>query len=250
MYLVMGPRLRARSPQNVVDEIQLLHDRYGQTHFSFMDDNVNLNKRHIVSICNEIVRRKLNIQFETPNGLSVNSLNRGVMDAMVKAGWVRGAIAIESGSDFIRNKIIGKHLRREKIFEVVKLAKTYKDLYLKAYFIIGMPEETLETLMETYEMIKEIDLDEAYVTNLMPFPGTSVFEQAVRDHLFIDEIDLDNMWKMSGFHYHSNYKFYIKPYKMEIEELSEFREKFDHLLSDLKNRKKAERKYVQQQKSF
>ena len=244
MYLVMGPKLRTRSPQNVVDEIQLLYDDYGQTHFSFMDDNINLNKRHIISICNEIVRRNLDIQFETPNGLSIAPLDQRVIDAMVEAGWVRGAIAIENGSDFIRNKVIGKHLSREKIFEVIRLAKSYKVLYLKVFFIIGFPEDTPETLMETYEMIKEIDVDEVYVTNLMPFPGTAVFQQAVRDNLFVDEIDLDNLWQMPGFHYHNNYKFYIKPYKMRIEELNEFRRKFDDLLADINGRKKAEHKHA------
>lgn len=239
MFLVMGPKLRARSPQNVVSELQLLYESYGQTHFSFMDDNINLNKKHIVSICNEIIRRKLNIQFETPNGLSIIALDREVMDAMYEAGWVRGAIAIESGSDYIRNKVMGKRLPREKILEVVRLFKIYKNLYLKAYFIIGMPEDTQETLMDTYEMIKEIDLNEVYVTNLMPFPGTSVFDQAAREHLFVENIDLNNIWKMSGFHYHNNDKFFIKPYKMEMEELSEFRKKFDQLLANLKVKHKV-----------
>lgn len=244
MFLVMGPTLRTRTAENVVDEIQLLYDRYGQTHFSFMGDNLNLNKQHIISICKEIVRRKLDIQFETPNGLSVAPLDREVMDAMIEAGWIRGAIAIESGSDFIRNKVMGKQLSRGKIMEVIQLAKTYKDLYLKAYFVIGMPEETPHTLMETYRMIEEIDVDEVYVTNLMPFPGTSVFAQAVRDHLFVEEMDLDNLWKATGFHYHENYKFYIKPYQMKIEELNEFRGKINRLIEDLKTRKKVAYSYA------
>lgn len=244
MYLVMGPKIRFRSPQNVVDEIQLLYDYYGLNHFSFMDDNINLKKKHIITICNEIVGRKLDIQFETPNGLSVAPIDREVMDAMVQAGWVRGAIAIESGSDFIRNKVIGKHLSRDKIYEVVGLLKKYRDLYLKAYFVIGFPEETPQTLQESYDMIKEIDIDEVYVTNLMPLPGTSVFEQAMRDRLFVDKMDIDNLWQTPGFHYHNNEKFYIKPYKMQIEQLNEFRQKFDDLLTDIKNRGKAKNKHV------
>lgn len=192
------------------------------------------------------MRRKLNIQFETPNGLSVAPLDQEVMDAMIEAGWVRGAIAIESGSDFIRNKVMGKQLSRGKIMEVVQQAKTYKDLYLKANFVIGMPEETPQTLMETYRMIEEIDVDEVFVANLMPFLGTSVFAQALRDHLFVDEMDLDNLWKMTGFHYHENYKFYIKPYQMKIEELNEFRGKINRLTEDLKTRKRAARNYAHQ----
>ena len=241
MFMVMGPRIRFRSPGNVVDELELLYHRYGQRHFSFMDDNVNLNKRHILGICSEIRRRGLDIQFETPNGLFTAALDREVMDAMIGAGWVRGAIAIESGSDYIRNQIMGKHLSREKILEVTRLAKEYPGLYFKAYFIIGMPEDTRETLMESYKMIEELDIDDPYVTNLVPFPGTRVFEQARRDGLFIDDFDLENLWRMEGFHYHDNKRFYVKPYRMELSELEEFRARFDGLLADHKRRKKLER---------
>jgi radical SAM superfamily enzyme YgiQ (UPF0313 family) len=232
-YLAMGSKLRTRSPQKVVDEIQLLHDRYGQNHFSFMDDNITLNKKHIISMCNEIVRRHLDIQYETPNGVFLASLNHEVIEAMVKAGWVRGALAIESGSDFIRNKVMAKHLSREKIFEVVRICKRYKNLYLKGAFMMGMPEETPETLMDTCNMILELGLDEVFVTNLMPYPGTSVFKQAYRDGLITDEIDSKNLWKTAGFHYHTNKKFYIKPYKMTIAELEVFRRKFDELIDDI-----------------
>ena len=244
MFLVMGPKIRFRSPQNVVDEIQWLYDQYGQRHFSFMDDNINFHKNHILSICNLIVQRKLDIQFETPNGLMVSTLDKEVMDKMVEAGWVRGAIAIESGSDFIRNQVIGKRISRQKIMEVISLAKSYKNLYLKAYFIIGMPEDTRETLKETYEMIQEINIDDPYVTNLIPFPGTAVFEQALRDKLFIENLDFTNLWRMDGFHYHENKRFYIKPYRLELKELEEFRGKFDALLCEMKGKRILGRKYA------
>jgi len=244
MFLVMGPKIRTRSPEHVVDEIQLLYDSYGQRHFSFMDDNININKRHIMEICKQIIQRNLDILFETPNGLMVSTLDKEVMDMMVQAGGVRGAIAIESGSDFIRNKVMGKHLKREKIFEITQMAKAYRNLYFKAYFIIGMPEDTRETLMETYDMVKEINVDETYVTNLIPFPGTAVFEQSLRDNLFIEEFDVNNLWRMDGFHYTNNKRFYIKPYQLELEELREFRNKFDTLLSENKRRKSLEQCHV------
>jgi magnesium-protoporphyrin IX monomethyl ester (oxidative) cyclase len=116
-FLAMGSRFRAISPKKVVDEIQLLYEHYGQNHFSFMDDNITLSKRHIISICNEILRRKLNLQFETPNGVFLRSLDQEVIESMVEAGWVRGALAIESGSEFIRNKVMGKRLPQEKIYD-------------------------------------------------------------------------------------------------------------------------------------
>jgi len=241
MFLVMGPRIRFRSPVHLVDEIEHLYREYGQRHFSFMDDNVNLKKRHILSICDEILRRGLEIQFETPNGLMTNALDREVMDGMIAAGWIRGAIAIESGSDHIRNTIMGKRLSREKIFEVIALARSYPRLYFKAYFIIGMPEDTRDTLQQTYDMIREIEIDDPYVTNLIPFPGTRVFEQARRDNLFVEDFDFQNLWRMDGFHYHDNKRFYIRPYQLRLEELQEFRRAFDRLLLENRAARRRER---------
>ena len=107
---------------------------------------------------------------------------------------------------------------------------------------MGMPEETEETLQETYNMIKEIDVDKPIVTNLIPFPGTKLFEQAVRDNLFVEALDLKNFWRMDSFYYTDNKQFFIKPYKLSLEDLHNFRQKFDNLIEKIISRKAEERK--------
>ncbi|MEW6557326.1 MAG: radical SAM protein [Elusimicrobiota bacterium] len=222
MYLAMGPKWRPRTPQNVVDEMEYVYNKYDHRHFSFMDDNMTLNKPRTLEICNQIKNRKLDIQFETPNGLNINTLDEEVLDAMVSAGMVRTYLAIESGSDYIRNKIMRKNLSQEKIFEITKLVKKYKQLNVAAFFIIGMPEETWETLMDTYNMIKEINVDRVFLMNLVPFPGTDVFEQASDDNLLIDT-DPDNLY-LSDNRYFTKYNhFFLKPYEIEVADLQKFR---------------------------
>lgn len=234
MFMVMGPKWRTRSPKNVVDEIEYLYHKYNHRHFSFMDDNLTLKKEHILGICDQIIKRKLNIQFETPNGISTSTLDKEVLEAMVSAGLVRVSFAIESGSDFIRNTIMKKYLNRKKIFEIVRLAKKYKQLYIKAFFIIGVPEETEDTLMDTYNMIKEINVDRVYIQNIVPYPGTKIFEQALKDRLFVD-INLNDLYKSDAL-YMTNYKrFFIKPYKLDLAELHKFRAKCDRLTAEQKS---------------
>lgn len=230
MWLIMGSSIRVRSSKMVVDEIEVLYNKYGLNHFSFVDDNITLNKNHIIGICEEIKKRNLNIQFETPNGIYINSLDKEVIDAMVEAGWIRGALGIEHGSDYIRNEIIGKNIKREKIYEVAEYCRKHKQLFIKGLFIMGFPEDTYQTLMETYYMIEDLKLDKVFVCNLLPFPGTRIFEQAVRDNLFIKEIDIKNLWKERMVADDLN-KFFIKPYKMEIGELFEFRKKLNKLIN-------------------
>lgn len=230
MYRAMGPRWRARSAGNVVDEIEFMVRTHGQTHFSFMDDNFTFNRERTLAICHEIVRRDLNIQFETPNGLSMKTLDETVLNALVEAGLIRVSLAIESGSDFVRNRVMGKHLSQEKIYEVIKLTKAHPQLYVKAFFIIGMPEETLATLEQTYEMIQRIEVDRVYVQNILPFPGTALFKQALRDGLLVD-VDLERLYQDDGMYITNWNRFFIKPYQLDIEQLQQFRARCEVLIA-------------------
>ena len=141
MFLVMGKKHRKRSVKHIVDEIELLHKEHGVNYFSFMDDNLTLNRSHIMGLCDEILNRKLDIMFDTPNGVWINSLREEIIEKMVEAGLVRTTIAIEHGNDYIRNKVIGKALDRKKILEVANMLNKYKILTV-AGFIMGFPEET------------------------------------------------------------------------------------------------------------
>lgn len=238
MFLVMGSRFRARSSQNVVDEIELLYDQYGIRHFNIMDDNFTFSKERTIEICEQIIKRNMSIEFETLNGLMLHKLDKDIIDAMVSAGWIRGALSIESGSDYIRNEVMGKLLPKEKIYEVIELIKRHPSVYLKDCYILGMPEDTYETLMDTYELIRELKIDETLVANAVPFPGTKLFEQCVRDNLLID-FDLPNIWRDTSLYCHpTNERFFIRPYNLELETLQYFREEFNKL-SNLKKRRKT-----------
>lgn len=229
VHALMGRGLRLRDPMKVVDEIERLYRDHGLNYFGFLDDNLTFKKSHILAICNEIVKRGIRIQFESINGYNLASLDEEIIHAMVEAGCVYVILPIEHGSDFIRKKIIGKHIEREKIFEVARIYKKY-NLLTRGYFIMGFPEETPETLTETYNMIIDLQLDMNNVFNLIPFPGTKIFQQALRDDLFINNIDTESLWTGEiGLHADDQNRFYIKPYKMEIDALMVFREKFNNL---------------------
>ena len=89
------------------------------------------------------------------------------------------------------------------------------------FFIMGFPEETPETLSETEKMMEELKLDRMGVSTAIPFPGTKLFEQVKRDRLLIESVNYDNLWKTPISH--AQHGFVIKPYKMSIDELVEWR---------------------------
>ncbi len=225
MFLVHGKRWRARSAKNVVDEIEDLYNKYSHRYFSIMDDNFSLSKTRIIEITNEIIKRGLNIQFDTPNGLSIKTLDKEVMDGLVNAGLIRLCVAPESGSEYIRNSIMKKNISTERIYEFFKLAKDYENLFIKAFFVIGYPQETHETLNETYEMIKRISgsIDQVGIFNLIPFPGTEVYKNCIENGL-IEKPKNDLCDDDTFSNYNDSDIPIIKPHKLDIEDLIKFRE--------------------------
>ena len=92
---------------------------------------------------------------------------------------------------------------------------------------MGFPEETNETLQHSYELMNEIQLDIMQMFTVIPFPGTSLFNQAVKDNLLIGNWNMDDLWKTPISH--AVGEFLIKPYNMEIEDLRKWRKKFDNI---------------------
>ena len=223
MFMVMGRKHRKRSPKFIADEIELLNKDHGVNYFLFMDDTLTLNRAHIMNLCDEIIKRKIKISMEAYNGLWINSLREEVIAKMVEAGFVKAQIAIESGDDYIRNKVVKKGLSREKIIEVTGLLKKYKVMTVGC-FIIGFPEDTNETLQKTYDFLHELQLDKNGISTLIPFPGTTLFKQVVKEKLFVNDINLDELWKTPMDLDQS--KFLIKPYNMSLDDLYKWRNKF------------------------
>lgn len=240
MNQVMGLRYRARTAQSVIDEMAYLYDQYNVRYFSIMDDNFTLNKKRTIQICNAIVSRNMKIAIECSSGLYVNSLDDEVIDALASAGLIMTAVAIESGSDYIRNKVVGKNLRKEKINDVVASFNRHPEIYLYGFFIIGFPEDTERTISDTIEMIQALDLDDISVNPLIPLPGTRLFEQCKRENLFVRAIDYKNLWKDEGLFCspHVN-QFYIKPYSLSIQQLSEYHTLFKKLKTEKRIAAKA-----------
>jgi anaerobic magnesium-protoporphyrin IX monomethyl ester cyclase len=232
MWQTHGKTLRSRSPKNVVDEMEKLYDNYGVRYFQFMDDNLTFEKSRTIEMCEEILKRKLDIQFDTPNGVALNKLDREIIDALVKAGLIRISIAIESGSHYIRSRVIKKGLPNKTIYENTNILAEYNELFINAFFIAGFPEETHSTLDETYQMIRELPLDKFFVAFPAPYPGTRLFQFCIDNKLIPGETNGD--WVENENLQPKAEMPHFKPFELEINDLIEFRRKCYDYLSDLR----------------
>ena len=223
MFLVQGPKIRCRSPENVVDEIQHYYENYGQNYFSIIDDNFAFGRKRFIEICNLIVKRGLDIQFDTTNGYDLNFVYDDVLSAMIDAGFLRSSFSIESGHPEMRMKHMNKPLKQKRIYDAYTVLNKYKDLGkfdFTTLFVIGMPQETHESLKATTDIILDLKLDKIAMGFAIPYPGTKLFEVCKRDNLFI--IDPDE-FLVSDIYNHEN-QVCLKPYALEAEDISRFRE--------------------------
>ncbi len=172
---LFGIKFRARSPKNVVDELVYLKKNFEIKEFQIADDAFAADKKRAIAICKEMVKRKLNLPWSLPNGIRANSLNEEVVSWMKKAGLKYTGLGIESGNQKILDQI-GKQQTLEEVRNAVKLLKKYK-ITTVGFFMFGLPNDTLETMKDTVQFAKELDLDYCSISMTTPYPGTRLYDQ-------------------------------------------------------------------------
>ena len=172
---IFGRKFRARSAKHVVDEIDLLVKKYHAKEIHIWDDNFTTNKKRVCQIRDLIRSRKLNIKIAFPNGIGADFLDEEILECLKDMGVYSVAIGVESGNQSILDRA-GKGIKLEKIEEIFNLTKKLK-IETWAFFIIGLPGETKETIMNTIEFAKKVDPDIAKFHILKPYPGTQVYHE-------------------------------------------------------------------------
>jgi len=189
IHTVWGHHWRSRSAENVVKEIEILVHRYGIREIHFEDDNIAIDKKRMYDICDEIIERDIDITWTTPNGIAIWTLDKSLLKKMAKSGCFALCFGIESGSQWIRNKVIGKPISLSYTKKVVHWCKEL-GIWAHGFFVLGLPSETKETFRKTINVAKELDLDSASFFIAVPYPGTALLELC-REKGYIQKSD----WK-------------------------------------------------------
>ena len=175
-----GQRIHYRSVEQVVDEMEILKNKYGADIIGFNDDNFFVHKKRCMKIFDEITRRKLKVKWYAQGGTLVRSLaDEEFLEKALSAGLCFLNLAIESGSQKTLD-IIKKPLDLAEANQLVNHAKKkYPELYMNSGFIIGFPFETKQDIIKTFEYSKKLELDWAVYNNFRPFPGTELYDLCV-----------------------------------------------------------------------
>lgn len=212
VHTIWGRTWRGRSPSNVVDEIEEGIEKYGIRELNITDDNVSLNRKRLIEICDEIKKRGLDITWQTPNGIAIWNLDREVLKKMRNTGYYRAKFGLETGSKKMQD-YIGKRVDFDKARQVIRDCNRL-GIFTASSFIIGFPNETREDILKTIEFAKSTHLDFARFLIAQPYAGTALFDEFVERGL-IDE----NAQQSSA--YYSTYN----TEHLSAKELNELREK-------------------------
>ena len=195
-----GRRYRYRSAKNVADEIEFLVDKYRVQHIAFTDDEFTANWKFVREFVSELKSRNLNVTFSC--GARVDHVNKDLMKLLYDNGCTALYFGVESASQETLNRI-GKKITVEQAKRVFQWKKELGGFATGA-FILGFPWETVDDMKATVDLAIKLDPDYAQFTALTPYPGTPLWDFAVKHDLIVD-----HNWEhyttvrpvMRGFHF-------------------------------------------------
>jgi anaerobic magnesium-protoporphyrin IX monomethyl ester cyclase len=180
---VFGNKFRTRSPENIVDEMETV-DKLDYDRIWFSDDCFTLNRKRLLSICDEIIRRRLEIDWECLS--RVDSVDEETAVKMKEAGCVRVFFGLESGND----SILALMNKQTSVIQGKRAVLTFKGAGIEvgAFFIVGYPGETDRTVLDTLRFASSLPLDYLSFTMPYPIPGTPLYER-LRDKMKCDDLE-------------------------------------------------------------
>jgi radical SAM superfamily enzyme YgiQ (UPF0313 family) len=157
----------------VIDEIEMLVDRYSVDFVGFVDDNMMASEKRLLEFCGLMEKKNFSLTWGCHG--RVTSAKPDVLKRMAEVGCVWIGYGIESGSQ----KILDAMNKRATV-EQAKQAIIHTrnaGIYPNTTFIFGYPGETMESIQETIDFKKEmrIECGSFFAT---PYPGAPLYEQA------------------------------------------------------------------------
>ena len=196
--LQQGRKVRARSVKNIVDEIKYWQKELGTNKFVFRDPVFSINRKHTIEFCNEVINQKLNISFMVETHL--NNLDDEMIKLLKLAGLELVYVGVESSSHVVLKDMKRFTVEHDKQYKVIKKCED-AGIKVKTMFIIGNPEDTKDTIIQSIEYSKYLPSLYSQFSVFTPYPGTPVYNE-YKD--LITETKLENFNQYNLIFKHKN----------------------------------------------
>lgn len=192
--LLQGTKMRCRTPEAVVDEIQFLYETYGVTRIHFTDSVVNIPVDHLDSICAEIIRRGLSINWS--GFFRENLLTEENVALYAQSGCECFSLSPDGLSQTALDAL-DKNMKVQDILDTAQVLAA-SGVVTVYHFLVNTPGDTAATQQEAKELIDAIykihhaskTLGTIVLNNIRILPGTRVEQQALEHGVITPETDL------------------------------------------------------------
>jgi radical SAM superfamily enzyme YgiQ (UPF0313 family) len=216
------PGIRYRSPEKVLDEMELLVKKYGVKNLKIVDELFVLKKSHYMTICKGIIERGLDLNIWAY--ARVDTVDPDDLEIMKKAGVNWLALGIESANPKVRDGAT-KNMRVNEIKKVVRMIQD-AGIRVIGNYIFGLPDDTLETMQETLDMAVDLNCEFANLYSAMAYPGSKLYDIAIKEKWKLPE-------NWGGFSQHSYDCLPLRNKQLSSAQILRFRdEAFDKYFSN------------------
>lgn len=174
-----GKKIRERIVENIVDEIEYLKTNYDIDTIAFMDDTFTFKKRKVMAICDEILKRNIEIMWGCTS--RVDTLDEKLLKKMKEAGCITIFIGVESADQQQLDNMC-KNTTIAKIENAFKIAHKLK-IRTIASVALGMPGDTKEIMNKTVKFVHKLKPNYAIYSLATPYPGTRFYKEAFEKNL-------------------------------------------------------------------
>ena len=213
-------RLRFRSAENVVREIQYLVENHGIREIGFYDDTFVADRQRVREICRLLLAHGINVTWTCMS--RVNFADPLTLERMAQAGCHMICYGVESADQEIL-KNIRKGIRLEDVRAVVRMTQR-AGITTRLSFMLGNPGETLETMQKTLRFALQVDPDLVQFNITTPYPGTQMYRWADEQGYLLtkdwSQYDLSTVVmrlptvspeQIMRFYRYANRRFYLRP---------------------------------------
>jgi len=174
-----GHRLRMRSAENVVDEMEHLTEEHDAGMIAFMDDTFTLKPSRVEQVCDEIKKRGLDVYWGCT--ARADTISSKMLQKMSDTGCITMFLGVESADQQQLDRV-NKQLTVDKIRRAFTLSRKH-DIRTIASVVLGMPGDTRDSISRTIRFVRELNPSYALFSLATPYPGTRFYREAVENNL-------------------------------------------------------------------
>jgi radical SAM superfamily enzyme YgiQ (UPF0313 family) len=208
---LFGMKIRRRTPENVIEEMNYLNKKYGTKEFYLQDDTFTYDKEWVKRFCELL----MNYDYKWVCNTRVDMVDDEILSLMKKARCVTIHYGVESGSQKILN-FARKGVTREQIINAFKLTHKH-GIFANAFLMIGFPTETRNDLEETVDIVRRIHPDGIRISVTTAMVGSDLYE-------YCNVREINNIKNYDDYDY-CNSKYPIKLDNLTENDLEEFKKK-------------------------